>query len=270
MTDKYHMSSHKLLWHLERLEDWQKGGKISPMHIQLGITTGCNLDCCFCYGKEFGQTSWKDRREMPKKTIIDLFRESKESGIKSITIIGEGENTTHLDFYDIIDYAREIDLDLGLATNGIAIRKNSMSNFLRSFVWIRTSLCAAERSRYKEIHGKDRFHQVISNIESLVTVKKRNNLDTTLGLQMVVLPENIDQILPLTKLGKDLGADYFVVKPCADTPEKKFGIPFATLKNLDELLVEAENHSTEDYAVIVKFDKFQSGDIHPYITCYDT
>ena len=34
--------------------------------------------------------------------------------------------------------------------------------------------------------------------------KKEKNLDVTLGLQMVLLPEFIDQIIPLAKLGKNL------------------------------------------------------------------
>ena len=34
---------------------------------------------------------------------------------------------------------------------------------------------------------------------------------------MVVTKENMNDIVPLSKLGKECGVDYFVVKPCSDT-----------------------------------------------------
>ena len=48
VNDKWNMDSHKLFWHLERLESWQKGERIAPLHIDMGISSGCNM--AFCYG----------------------------------------------------------------------------------------------------------------------------------------------------------------------------------------------------------------------------
>ena len=48
--DRYRMDSNKLLWHKDRLKDWANMKKIVPMHIDMGIATGCNLGCHFCYG----------------------------------------------------------------------------------------------------------------------------------------------------------------------------------------------------------------------------
>lgn len=36
------------------------------------------------------------------------------------------------------------------------------------------------------------------------------------GLQMVLMPDFSDQIVPLAKLGKKLGVDYLVIKHCSD------------------------------------------------------
>ena len=270
MTDKYGMSSHKLPWHHEKLAEWQQGKRFVPIHIQIGITTGCNIACLGCYGQEIGQTDLKNKYDMPRETVRRLFKDSKDLGIKSITLIGEGENTIHPNFYDIIGYAREINLDLGIATNAVVMRKDKMEDILRSFVWIRNSLWAATREKYEEVQGKDRFNQVVSNVAYQVDVKRRKNLETTIGLQMVVRGENIDHIVPLAKLGRELGVDYFVVKPCADTPGRKFGIPFEELKNIEEKLARAEEYSVDGYSVIIKRDKFQSGDVHPFKTCYGT
>ena len=48
------------------------------------------------------------------------------------------------------------------------------------------------------------FERVIQNIKDMVEIKKRNNLSVTIGLQMVLMPEYADQVIPLAKLGKEL------------------------------------------------------------------
>ena len=50
MTDKYLMDSHKLYWHLDRINDWKNGKKIAPVHIDVGISKGCNIKCHYCFG----------------------------------------------------------------------------------------------------------------------------------------------------------------------------------------------------------------------------
>ena len=41
---------------------------------------------------------------------------------------------------------------------------------------------------------------------------QENNLDVTIGMQMVLMPEDADQIIPLAKLGKKLRPDYLIKK----------------------------------------------------------
>ena len=50
VNDKWNMDSHKLFWHLDRVESWQKGERVAPLHIDMGISSGCNMACTFCYG----------------------------------------------------------------------------------------------------------------------------------------------------------------------------------------------------------------------------
>ena len=50
VNDKWNMDSHKLFWHLDRVEAWQRGERVAPLHIDMGISSGCNMACTFCYG----------------------------------------------------------------------------------------------------------------------------------------------------------------------------------------------------------------------------
>ena len=42
----------------------------------------------------------------PVKAVKQTFKDAKEIGVKSIALIGEGENTLHPDFYEIISYGK--------------------------------------------------------------------------------------------------------------------------------------------------------------------
>lgn len=270
VEDKYHMTGHKLLWHLDRVNCWLKRERIAPLHIELGITNGCNIACKYCYGDMIGKADRKHKFDMPGETLLRLFRDAKDVGVKSIGLVGEGENTLSPYFYDAIDYAREIGLDLGMATNGIAFKAGKIKDMLESFVWIRFSLGGANRESYLNVHGADRFDRVIGNIRKCVETKKKYGLKTTLGTQMVVIRDNVQDIVPLAKLSKELGVDYFVAKPCSDTPDKKLNVPHEAYLKLGDLFEEAESYSDKNYSAVIKWNKFGNIGLNEFKTCYGT
>lgn len=270
MEDRYCMTGHKLFWHLDRVDRWVKGERIVPLHIQIGITNGCNLDCVYCYGGIMGKVEEGTKFDMPREAVVRLFRDAKEIGVKSIGLVGEGENTISPYFYDAIEYAKSIDLDLGMATNGIAFKEDKIKDILKSLVWIRFSLGSASRESYIRIHGKDRFDHVTANIRKCVEAKRKYGLKTTLGIQMVVLHDNIEDIVPLAKLGKEIGTDYLVVKPCSDSPDKEFNIDHKEFLKIGDILKSAERHSDHNYSVVIKWSKFNNLGVNEFRTCYGT
>lgn len=268
--DKYAMTDHKLLWHFDRVNQWLKGERIAPLHIGLGITTGCNLACKYCYGMIMWRTSKEKRFDMPKEAIRRLFKDAKDVGVKSMVIMGEGENTLNPHLYDVVDYGRKINLDLALATNGIELQKTRIKDLLGGLTYIKFNISGATPESYLNIHGKDKFAEVIENIKSCVETKKKYGLRTTIGLQMVLMEENIRDIIPMAKLGKELAVDYLVIKPCSDTPDKKFKAPSKKYLDLMDIYKEAESYSDENYSVIIKWKKLSNRGINPFKTCYGT
>ena len=47
VNDKWNMDSHKLFWHLDRVEAWQRGERVATLHLDMGISSGCNMACTF-------------------------------------------------------------------------------------------------------------------------------------------------------------------------------------------------------------------------------
>ena len=274
VNDKWNMDSHKLFWHLERVEAWQKGERVAPLHIDMGISSGCNMACTFCYGviqnrDGFGTNS-KKIFHTPTKAVKQTFKDAKEIGVKSIALIGEGENTLHPDFYEIINYAREIDLDLSLATNGIRIDHKKLDIILDSLKWIRFNISAGTKETFQKIHRVNQMDRVLGNAKALAKRKKEKNSKCVIGFQMVVTKENMNDIVPLSKLGNECGVDYFVVKPCSDTFDSRLDSPKGEYIEALDIFKEAEKYSNENYSVNVKWKKVLNGGWKDYGSCHGT
>ena len=207
---------------------------------------------------------------MPQEAVKNLFKDAKDIGVRSIAIIGEGENTLHPDLPDIVDYGRNIDLDLSLATNGIRIDHNQIEKILGGLRWLRINISAANPTSFKLIHKVDMFGRVISNIEALVRSKRLGNHNCTIGIQMVVMRENMDQIVPLARLGGELGVDYLVVKSCSDTYDGLIGGPREEYRDIEHIFHEAESISRDDYTVSIKWSKLNNGGWKDYDVCFGT
>ena len=93
-------------------------------------------------------------------------------------------------------------------------------------------------------------------------------LSVTIGMQMVLMPEYHDQIIPLAKLGRNLSPDYLVIKHCSDNEDGFLGVDYSKYKDLYGLLKEAETYSTDSYKVSVKWSKLTNEGKRSYQRCY--
>ena len=85
---------------------------------------------------------------------------------------------------------------------------------------------------------------------------------------MVLMPEFQDQIIPLTMLGKDLGVDYLVIKHCSDDEKHSLGVDYQAYDKMFDVFKKAEDFSTENYQVSVKWSKIKSHGEKCYKQCY--
>ena len=112
------------------------------------------------------------------------------------------------------------------------------------------------------------FDNAMSNIRYAVDLKRRKNLDCTLGIQMVLMPEFEDEILPFAKLAVDLGVDYGVIKHCSDDEQGTLGVDYEKYEPMFENLEQAEKLSNEQTKVIVKWEKIKDKGIPSYSRFY--
>ena len=265
-TSSLILDGHKLNWHRERVQAWLNGERIAPITIDCSLTRRCSYKCVYCYG----QLQANDEKKMTKDVIFRFLDDAAEIGVKAISFVSDGESTCSPHLYDAILRGRANGLDMALGTNGFLLKDQRLEEILPALTYLRFNISAAEPKRYAEIMGckSDNFLKVINTIKEAVWIKKERKLTVTLGLQMVLMPQFADQIIPLAQLGKELGVDYTVIKHCSDDEEGQLGVNYSEYFDLVELLKEAEGLSSENYLVKAKWSKILSGGKRVYSRCY--
>ena len=260
------LDGHKLTWHRERVEAWLRGERIAPITIDCALTRRCNYRCVYCYG----QLQANDEKRMTRDVIFRFLDDAAEIGVKAISFVSDGESTCSPHLVDAIVRGHDNGLDVALGTNGYLLDTDRLEDMLGRLTYLRFNISAGEPARYAEVMGCGErcFDRICSIIRQCVAFKRQNDLAVTIGLQMVLLPEFADQIMPLTQLGRELDVDYLVIKHCSDDEHGSLGVDYERYHEMTELLQQAEVMSTDTYNVRAKWSKILSDGKRCYSRCY--
>ncbi|MGH7661639.1 MAG: radical SAM protein [Vulcanimicrobiaceae bacterium] len=243
----------KIAWHMDRVKAWERGERIAPITIDMALTRACNFGCHYCYA----MLQENDRKVIDKRVIYEFLEDCAEIGVKGISLVSDGESTISPVFIDSIVRGSELGIAMACGTNGFVLNRRKLEEILPHLTYLRINISAGERDRYAEIMGvkPEWFDRTCANIRDMVEIKRQNNLAVTIGLQMVLMPQYEDQILPLARLGKELRPDYLVIKHCSDNEDGDLGVDYSGYRPLYEKLREAEALSDDEYKVVVKWSK---------------
>jgi len=260
------LDGHKLAWHRDRVEAWLKGERIAPITIDCALTRKCTYRCAYCYG----QLQANDEMRMTRDVIFRFIDDAAEIGVKAISFVSDGESTCSPYLYDAISRVKDNGLDVALGTNGYLLRDDKLEEILPCLTYLRFNISAAHPDRYSEVMGcaEKCFYKVTDTVRKCVKIKKEKNLSVTLGLQIVLLPELGDQVIPVVKLGKELGVDYTVIKHCSDDEMGRLKVDYSKYFGLTGVLKEAESYSGGTYLVKAKWSKILSEGKRRYSRCY--
>lgn len=200
-------------------EMFGKGPEVGPWVIELDPTTACNLACHDCISANLLNQGGFDRER-----IKVLAREFHEMGVKAVVLIGGGEPMAHPEFGTIVDYFHSVGIHLGLTTNGTLIERH-LDRLAEKFKWVRVSVDAGTDEVFRSFRpthsGKSLFNPVIEGMRKLAKIRTGRLGYSFLVLSRFdedgkVLETNVDDIPAAAHLAKDIGCDYFEVKPSFD------------------------------------------------------
>lgn len=246
MNDKIKIDSHKLIFHPEVVSRWKSGENIYPIELEVGLTNACNHRCIFCAVDYTGYKATK----IDKNLLIKNLEDISTKGVKSIIYAGEGEPLLHKDASEIINKTKELGIDVAMSTNGVLLTPELSRECLKSLTWIRFSTAAITEEKFNKIQrGKEGdLVKVLTNMQEAVRVKRDNKLATTIGVQLLLLPENKDELIEMGKRLKEIGVDYFTIKPFSQHPQSQ-QILQVDYKELVELEQEIKELETQDFKV---------------------
>ena len=264
------IDSHKLSYHFDRVQAWENGEKISPVSVDMALTRACGAMCSFCYAMV---QEPQERASIKTKEALNLLDDFGEIGIKAVSLVSDGESTISKAYVPFIQHAAKIGIDVGNATNGWEWEPNKIDQVLPFLAWVRFTVAAGTPEGYAKIMFKSAEHtevfdRAMSHIKYAVNLKKKLNLKVTLGIQMVLIPEFKDEIIPFAKLAVDLGVDYGVIKHCSDDELGTLGIDYSKYESMYQLLTDAEKLSNDKTKIIVKWSKIKDKGISSYNRLY--
>ncbi|MFQ5861541.1 MAG: radical SAM protein [Candidatus Brocadiales bacterium] len=217
--DRFRIDSHKLIYHVGRVNDWLAGIPVYPIYTEIATSGACNHRCAYCALDYMGY----QQRFLDKKVLMDRLSEMASLGLKSVMYAGEGEPLLHKDIVEIVNHTKKVGIDVAVTTNGVLLKKGFVDSALSNIAWIKVSINGATKGTYAKIHraSPDDFDRVMENMSYAARLRDEKGYDCVLGVQLILLPENCPEVTLLAQKAKDIGMDYLVVKPYSQHPLSK-------------------------------------------------
>lgn len=264
------LDGHKLGFHMDRVRAWETGERIAPVSVDMALTRACGAMCSFCYAMLQEPQERPPVKTAPAMRLLDDFA---EIGVRSVSLISDGESTLSNNYVPFITHAKENGLDVGNATNAWELTPEKIDAVLGDLTWVRFTVAAGTPEQYAAIMYKgpehtEVFDRAMRHIRYAVELKEKLSLDVTLGIQMVLMPEFADEIIPFAQLALDLGVDYGVIKHCSDDEVGSLGIDYSQYEKHYDKLKQAEAMSSDKTKIIVKWSKIEDQGQNSYKRFY--
>ncbi|MBC8414070.1 MAG: radical SAM protein [Nitrospira sp.] len=211
------IDGHKLLWHLDRVSQWQEKKVVAPVYVEISPLSVCNHKCIFC-GIDFARDKG-DRLE--RDVLVESLKAMGAAGVRSVMFAGEGEPLLHNDLPEFIKVARSSGMDVSVTSNGTLGTYELWKDILPHLTWIRFSVDAGTAAVHSRVHNVQEsvFGKTIKSIQEAVRVKEELGLEVTLGVQYLIIEENINDIENALRLFSEIGVDYLSLKPYSLHPQ---------------------------------------------------
>lgn len=271
MTDKYRIDETKLQYHpykvlqtLDAQNNWMIAQSTYPIYVEVSPHSACNHACSFC-AMDYMQ---KEKNKLDINAYMNAIKEMGRCGVKSVMFAGEGEPLLHKDISQMVKVTKDSGIDVAFTTNGVPMTQKFIQESLDKISWIKVSFNAGTPQTYAKVHKTNEkdFYTVFSNIRYALAYRSAEGLDCSIGMQMVLLPENENEIEDFVLLAKSLECDYAVIKPYS---QHKYSITheYENVKYQQHLELEEKlkKYNTDNFQVVFRANAIQEKE--PYNKC---
>lgn len=251
--DVRQFSSDKILKHLERVNDWLKGGNPFPITVELDMANTCNHKCSECVVSYFRVA---DNSILAHKLAKNIIIQLSKCKIRGLIFTGGGEPLCNPHTLQIVELAKSKGLDVGFITNGSLLNGEAAKLLLKNCIWIRVSLDAGSPEVFGRTHGinGNEFYKIVDKIRDLVKFKKEIKSRCTIGVGFLTCDYSVQDMLKATLLTKKLGVDYLQFRPMQIHHGGKFGYHWT---DVQDKLTKCLKYSGNGFQILYSKHKYE-------------
>lgn len=162
-------------------------------------TYKCNLNCNHCYVKG------RNEKEMSTEDALKMIDEIVELNPRHFSITG-GEPLLRKDIFQILEEAKNKNLNTSIVTNGILLNEQIINKLSKMDIYIYLSLDAASEETFMKIRG---WKQSIL-LEKIEKIREKGLEFSTI---MTIMPENYREAGSFIELSINIGARHAALIP---------------------------------------------------------
>lgn len=206
----------------EQLNDWIEAIKnayfkqtLSPVRLDIDITSHCSNDCVMCFSKKLN-SELNSMLSLDKLKLI--FDDFKSLGGKSVRLTGGGDPLNHPNIVEIIKYLANLKLKITIETNGDLLQDDIIKAIANYVHHLRISVDAVDdNSRYQVHKPNDKTHGYESLIKKIKMVhaeaaKLGREQKLFIGATFIMLPENYQGISKFMHNMHDAGVNWIAIR----------------------------------------------------------
>ena len=233
----------KLGHHPGIVESLLRGKPITPISMEVDLSSFCGDQCNFCH---FAHTHQRPvRTDAPPDVLNRVFMtpgvaeqilsKMTTAGVRSIVFSGGGEPTDSPFALEIMKMAKNYGFELGMYTRGANLHGDLGLFVVKEFEWIVVSLDVTNPEDHRVVKGTGQkiFQRKVENIKNLLAMQERR---ASISLSLLVSNDHLMLVDPyeeqheffgsagqVTRLERDmiwmlaLGPDEVQVRPIIDT-----------------------------------------------------
>jgi radical SAM protein with 4Fe4S-binding SPASM domain len=177
-----------------------------PSHLQLEITSACNLRCMMClvrYRPPVNKLAGAMRPELFHRLVDEV------PTLNRLTLQGLGEPLLSPYLMEMVGAAVARRITVGFNTNATLLNRRRAAELVDSRVdWLHVSLDGAGAAAYEAIRDGADFDAVVANLAGLVEVKRAAGSATPwIRVVFVAMRDNVTELPDLVRLLGRIGVD---------------------------------------------------------------
>ncbi|MFC1709627.1 radical SAM protein [Candidatus Omnitrophota bacterium] len=237
---------------------------VGPEQVVVDLTNKCNLRCVSCWlyspvlTKDKPVDKWLNE-ELAKESAFRLIDDLSLLGTKRIRFTGGGEPFMHKDFMEIVEHARNRNLQVALTTNFTLATKDKIKKLMDLGL---EELCISTWASNPEVYSA--VHQGVSSRcfeqlkENLLLLKQIKKDKPRLTFANVIMNNNYRDFEGIYEFGKKYGADsiYYTLVDIFKGQTDKFLLSKQEREELLKKAQEIKERNKGDSIQLEFFDGF--------------